>query len=129
MIVARASTPETRAPFLLRRALPGLLLVVVSAALLAPAAAGAVPLQLPDGWTFTASGLRQLPDTADTRAFCKGPGGSVYEVALGTKITGNAVMARIRISDGKVIRSWDGMPKEDATEFAKQVKQICNANK
>ena len=47
-----------------------------------PAVAGAVPPQYPNGWTFALSGLRQIPFSLDTRAFCKGPSGSVYEVAL-----------------------------------------------
>jgi len=32
-------------------------------------------------------------------------------------------------ADGKVIASWDGLPKENATVFTRQVKSICDANK
>ena len=32
-------------------------------------------------------------------------------------------------ADGKVIRSWDGLPGENAEQFSKLVKSICNANK
>lgn len=31
--------------------------------------------------------------------------------------------------DGKVIRSWDGLPNEDVVQFTEQIKRICNANK
>ena len=89
-----------------RRRWLGLPLIVIAAALLAPAAAGAVPPQFPNAWGFAASGLRQLPVTTDTRAFCKGPSGSVYEVALGTSVSYNAVVVRVRVSDGKTLRSW-----------------------
>jgi thioredoxin-related protein len=30
---------------------------------------------------------------------------------------------------GKVVKSWDGLPKENAEQFAKLVKTICDANK
>jgi thioredoxin-related protein len=30
---------------------------------------------------------------------------------------------------GKIIKAWDGLPKDNATQFAQQVKTICNANK
>jgi thioredoxin-related protein len=30
---------------------------------------------------------------------------------------------------GKVVKSWDGLPKDKAEQFAQQVKTICNANK
>ncbi len=32
-------------------------------------------------------------------------------------------------ADGKVIASWDGLPKVDAALFTRQVKSICDANK
>jgi thioredoxin-related protein len=32
-------------------------------------------------------------------------------------------------ANGKVIKSWDGLPKETAAQFASEVKEICNANK
>ncbi len=32
-------------------------------------------------------------------------------------------------ASGKVIKAWDGMPKNNAEQFTKQVKAICNANK
>lgn len=32
-------------------------------------------------------------------------------------------------ANGKVLRSWDGLPKENAVQFAEQVKTICDANK
>ena len=32
-------------------------------------------------------------------------------------------------ANGKVLRSWDGLPKENAAAFAIQLKTICNANK
>jgi thioredoxin-related protein len=32
-------------------------------------------------------------------------------------------------ADGKVIRSWDGLPAGGAQRFANQVKNICDANK
>jgi len=89
-----------------RRLLLGVLLSVIAAALPAPAAAGAVPPQYPNAWGFAASGLRQLRVTTDTRAFCKGPSGSVYEVALSQRISSNAVIARVRLSDGAVLKSW-----------------------
>ncbi len=71
-----------------------------------PAVAGAVPPQYPNGWTFATSGLRQIPTTVDTRAFCKGPAGTVYEVALSKTTAYYASIARIRVSDGKLIKSW-----------------------
>jgi len=71
-----------------------------------PAVAGAVPPQYPNGWTFATSGLRQIPTSVDTRAFCKGPAGTVYEVALGKTTALYASIARIRVSDGKLIKSW-----------------------
>jgi len=71
-----------------------------------PTVAGAVPPQYPSGWTFAPSGLRQIPTSVDTRAFCKGPEGTVYEVALGKTTASYASIARIRVSDGKSIRSW-----------------------
>jgi hypothetical protein len=71
----------------------------------APAAVRAIP-QYSNGWTFALSGLRQIPSSVDTRAFCKGPSGTVYEVALGQTSAYYASMARVRVSDGKVLRSW-----------------------
>ena len=50
--------------------------------LAAPAVAHAIP-PYANGWTFASSGLRQIPSSVDTRAFCKGPSGTVYEIALG----------------------------------------------
>ena len=32
-------------------------------------------------------------------------------------------------ANGKVIKSWDGLPKETAAQFTNEVKGICNANK
>ena len=32
-------------------------------------------------------------------------------------------------AEGKVIASWDGLPKADAVDFTRQVKSICDANK
>lgn len=32
-------------------------------------------------------------------------------------------------ADGKVIASWDGLPRADAAAFTRQVKSICDANK
>jgi thioredoxin-related protein len=32
-------------------------------------------------------------------------------------------------ANGKVLRAWDGLPKENATQFTAQLKMICNANK
>jgi thioredoxin-related protein len=32
-------------------------------------------------------------------------------------------------ASGKVIKSWDGLPKENAEQFAKLVKTTCDANK
>lgn len=32
-------------------------------------------------------------------------------------------------ADGKVIHAWQGLPKEDATQFAAEVKQLCDADK
>ena len=89
-----------------RRLLLGVLLMAIGAALPAPAAAGAVPPLYPNAWSFAVSGLRQLPVTADTRAFCKGPSGSVYEIALGESVSHHAVIARVRVSDGAVLKSW-----------------------
>ena len=72
-----------------------------------PAVAGAVPPPLyPNGWTFATSGLRQIPTSVDTRALCKGPVGTVYEVALSQTTAYYASIARIRVSDGKLIKSW-----------------------
>ena len=90
----------------LRRPLLGVLLGVIAAALLAPAAAGAVPPQYPNQWSSPVNGLRQLPVTTDTRAFCKGPSGSVYVVALSHSVSSNAVIARLRVADGAVLKSW-----------------------
>ena len=73
--------------------------------LAAPAVAHAVP-PYANGWTFALSGLRQIPSTVDTRAFCKGPSGTVYEVALGQTTAYYASIARIRVSDGAVVRAW-----------------------
>jgi len=89
-----------------RRLLLGALLSVIAAVLLAPAAAGAVPPQYQNQWSSAVSGLRQLPVTTETRAFCKGPSGSVYEVALSQSVSSNAVIARVRVSDGAILKSW-----------------------
>lgn len=32
-------------------------------------------------------------------------------------------------ADGKVIHTWDGIPKKDAAQFAKEIKNICDAGK
>lgn len=32
-------------------------------------------------------------------------------------------------AEGKIIASWDGLPKADAIAFTRQVKSICDANK
>ena len=32
-------------------------------------------------------------------------------------------------ANGSVIRSWDGLPKEDAVAFSKEIKDICDANR
>jgi thioredoxin-related protein len=32
-------------------------------------------------------------------------------------------------ANGKVLRTWDGLPKENAAQFAAQLKTICNAGK
>ena len=32
-------------------------------------------------------------------------------------------------ANGKVLRSWDGLPKENAAAFDMQLKTVCNANK
>jgi len=32
-------------------------------------------------------------------------------------------------ADGKLIHSWDGLPGKDASQFAKEIKNICDANK
>lgn len=71
-----------------------------------PALAGAVPPQYPNGWTFSLSGLVQIPFSVDTRAFCKGPAGSVYQVALSHTTEYYAAITRIRVSDGAVLKSW-----------------------
>ena len=71
-----------------------------------PAVAGAVPPQYPNGWTFSLSGLRQMPFSVDTRAFCKGPAGSVYEVALSQTTGYYAGISRFRVSDGAELKSW-----------------------
>ena len=31
--------------------------------------------------------------------------------------------------DGKIIRSWDGLPADDVAHFTKQVQNLCDANK
>jgi thioredoxin-related protein len=32
-------------------------------------------------------------------------------------------------ADGKIIKTWDGLPNENAEQFSKLVKHICDANK
>jgi len=32
-------------------------------------------------------------------------------------------------ADGKMIKTWEGLPNENAEQFTKQVKNICDANK
>ena len=32
-------------------------------------------------------------------------------------------------TNGKVIKSWNGLPKENAEQFAKEIKAICDASK
>ncbi len=32
-------------------------------------------------------------------------------------------------ADGKVLKTWDGLPDENAAQFAGQIKNICDANK
>jgi thioredoxin-related protein len=32
-------------------------------------------------------------------------------------------------ADGKVLKSWDGLPQENGAQFAAQVKSICDAHK
>jgi len=32
-------------------------------------------------------------------------------------------------AEGKIIRTWDGLPNENAEQFSKLVKSICDANK
>ena len=32
-------------------------------------------------------------------------------------------------AEGKLIKAWDGLPKENAEQFAMEVKAICDANK
>jgi thioredoxin-related protein len=32
-------------------------------------------------------------------------------------------------ASGKIINSWDGLPKENAAQFAKEIREICDANK
>jgi hypothetical protein len=71
-----------------------------------PAVAGAVPLQFPNGWATPMSGLREMPFSQDTRAFCKGPAGSVYEVALSRVTEHYAGITRFRVSDGATLKSW-----------------------
>jgi len=80
--------------------------VALAALAAVPAVAGAVPPQYPNGWTFATSGLRQIPTSVDTRAFCKGPAGTVYEIALSKTTAYYASIVRIRVSDGAVIKSW-----------------------
>jgi thioredoxin-related protein len=31
--------------------------------------------------------------------------------------------------DGKILKTWDGLPDENADQFIKQIKAICDANK
>jgi thioredoxin-related protein len=31
--------------------------------------------------------------------------------------------------DGKVIKSWEGLPKDDVAQFVSQLKSICDANR
>jgi len=71
-----------------------------------PAVAGAVPPQYPNGWATPLSGLRQMPFSVDTRAFCKGPAGSVYEVALSRVTEYYAGITRFRVSDGAELKAW-----------------------
>ena len=32
-------------------------------------------------------------------------------------------------ADGKILKTWDGLPKENAAQFAAQLNTICNASK
>jgi len=32
-------------------------------------------------------------------------------------------------ADGKIVKAWDGLPNENAEQFSKLVKRICDANK
>ena len=106
IVALRVAHGEGASSWRPRRLLLGVLLSVIAAALLTPAAAGAVPPQYPNAWGFAVSGLRQLRVTTETRAFCKGPSGSVYEVALSQRVSYNAVIARVRVSNGSVLKSW-----------------------
>jgi hypothetical protein len=71
-----------------------------------PAVAGAAPPQYPNGWATPMSGLRQMPFSVDTRGFCKGPAGSVYEVALSHTTEYYAGITRFRVSDGAELKAW-----------------------
>jgi hypothetical protein len=90
-----------------RRASFAIAPLVAALVLLAiPALAAAVPLQYPNGWDIGMSGLRQMPFSLDTRALCKGPAGSVYEVALSHTTEYYAGITRFRVSDGAELKSW-----------------------
>lgn len=42
---------------------------------------------------------------------------------------GNFPFTVLMNADGKVLKSWEGLPNMDAAAFAQQVKNICDANK
>ncbi len=96
----------------------GALAAAVLAFLALPALAGAaVPPQFPGVWTSLSNGLRQVPGSTDTRAFCRGPAGSVYEVALGRRGGRDAVITRVRVSDGAVLDQWTYPAAPSANDY------------
>jgi thioredoxin-related protein len=43
--------------------------------------------------------------------------------------TGKFPLTVLINADGKVLKAWEGLPDEDATQFTAAVKQICDATK
>ncbi len=104
---ARPGRRGRKAPPAAARA--GLLVAAAFALLALPALAAAFPLPpaYPAQWTPLPVGLRLIPSSQDTRALCPGPSGSVYHVALGNSGGGyRAIISRVRVSDGTVLKTW-----------------------
>jgi len=82
------------------------LLLGAALPLAAVAPAVALPSQYPAGWVLQPGGLRVIALSVDTRGLCKGPSGTVYEVALGHTTGSYAAVEQVRLSDGTTARWW-----------------------